>query len=398
MARALRVLVAGGGIGGLAAATLLRRSGHEVILFERAPALREEGAGLQLSANALRVIERLGVLEALAPRANVPQHAFLRSFRDGAAMVAVPLGARGERRWGAPYWQVGRRPVLAVLADAALSSGVDVRTGQGLASLENAPDGVELTLDDGVQVQGDLLIGADGLHSAVRAALFADAAKPVFHNEIAARVLVPGVLYPAPPVSRDAHVFVGPGAHAVAYWVDDALNLVLVSRGQSVPAGRPLDPTAVCAPFDGWCEPVQAILEPLRRGSAPVPLAWPMCDLPPLRTWTQGRATLLGDAAHAMLPYMAQGAAQALEDAAVLEKCLRAEADPARALARYDRQRRPRATMVQGLARRNARAFHVDLGAARGLVHGAAALARPLVSPAATRSLDAVYGWKLPTP
>jgi salicylate hydroxylase len=384
----LNVLIAGGGIGGLAVAVALSKGGHNVLVLEAADDLKEVGAGLQLSANAVRALRSLGAASAVERAVVTPGFALLKSGISARVLVRVPLGAAGEKRWGAPYWQLPRQVLHDALLNAARASGVGIRTGVRVEGFEQTSDQVKVSLSTSERVTADLLIGADGLHSKVRGQLWPDA-KPVFHRQIAARALIPASAWTLPPLTRDAHVWIGPGGHAVAYWIGELLNLVLVRDGEALARGTSIDPDDLRETFSGWATDLRAVLAPLDAANA-----WPMTDLDPLKKWGSGRVTLLGDAAHPMLPYMAQGAAQALEDAVVLGRALGASDDLPKALRSYEAQRRPRTAMVQGLARRNAKAFHVNLGGANRAVHRIASLATPFSSPAATRSLDAVYGWK----
>ena len=264
---------------------------------------------------------------------------------------------------------------------------MELRLGCAVAGAE--PQG-RLRLADGSAVEADVVVGADGLRSGVAAALHG-AEAPRFTGQAAWRAVVPreAVAAPVPPT---AAVWIGRGRHLVHYPVRAGreINVVAVTeqdRWREESWTTPGDPAELRAAFAGWPEPVPALLRAVEQT-----WRWALYDRPPRRGWTRGRATLLGDAAHPMLPFLAQGAAMAVEDAAVLAGSLARAADPGAALRAYEAARRPRTTAVQGWSRLNARLFHLPPPAAR-LAFAAAEL-----TGAAGRRLDALYGWTPPPP
>jgi len=360
----MRALVVGAGIGGLAAALTLRRAGLEVAVREQAPALREVGAGIQLAPNATRILERLGLRPALARVGVRPQTIEHRRWQDGRVLFRQPLGEACEREFGAPYYHVYRPDLLDVLA-AAVGPGT-VGLGRRCVAVVERADEVEVTFEDGASEHADVVIGADGLHSTLRAALLGPES-PWFSGSIAYRGLVPAERVAHLGLERIANSWLGPGRHFVHYWVAGgrSLNFVAVvpARDWRVESWSATGEVAdALAEFAGWHPTVPAII-----GAAERTHRWGLYDREPLTTWSVGRVTLLGDAAHAMLPFMAQGACQAIEDAAVLARCL-ADAAPATVadgLRRYEKIRQPRVWQVQRASRDNVVTYHLPDGDAQ---------------------------------
>jgi salicylate hydroxylase len=358
------VLVVGAGIGGLAAAICARRLGLDVTVYEQADELREVGAGIQLAPNATRILHGLGLAEPLARVAARPAAAVLRRWDDGRQLWSQPLGDAIEGRFGAPYYHLYRPDLLAVLG-AALPADA-VRLGHRVVAIEDGPAGIALRFADGAGAEGDAVVGADGIHSVVRArAMGADA--PRFSGSIAYRGLVPADRVADLRLPVVSNTWLGPERHFVHYFVAAArlLNWVAIvpGRGWQVESWSATGEIAdALAEFAGWHGQVRAII-----GAADRTHRWALYDREPLPRWTAGRATLLGDAAHAMLPFLAQGACQAIEDAVVLARCLTAAAPatvPA-ALARYEAIRKPRASRVQAGSRGNATTYHLPDGPAQ---------------------------------
>lgn len=388
------VLIAGGGIGGLAAALALARRGWASIIAERRSEWSEAGAGIQISPNGYRVLERLGVAERLAPFAARPEEVVVREAAAGRLLQRLPLGDWIARRHGAPYWLAHRRDLQAALVAAVEAQPlISVEKGfESLAFEEVSSDRIALRAHDGRRIEGGLLIGADGVFSRVRQQLFAPRA-PTFSGWTAARTVIPAR---AQMQDRDAAirndatgVWLAPKAHIVHYPVRAGAEIAIVVVRKQSWSDR------------GWSEPVEAAgLESEIATIAPAFAAalgndlawrrWALFETEPLARWSKGRMTILGDAAHPTLPFMAQGGVLALEDAAVLAACLSAHGDPVAGLAAYEKLRFPRARRVVAAARRNAFVFHLS---------GPAAFARD----AAMRLLggekvmagyDWLYGWQ----
>lgn len=379
-----RVAIAGAGIGGLFAAAALAQAGCEVVLCERATALTEVGAGVQVSPNGARLLDRLGVLAAVRAAGFAPEAAEMRSGVSGARLLRLPLGAAAEARWGAPYLQVHRADLLHVLARATGEAGVALRLG---APVARAAEGA-LLLEGGEAVEADAALGADGLRSAVRASLLGPDA-PRFTGNVAWRATVPTAAVPPGLAAPNATVWVGPGRHLVTYRLRGGalVNVVAVEERAAWAEeswSAEGDPAALRAAFAGWrAAPLLAAVERC--------WLWGLFDRDPPPFWARGRVALLGDACHPMPPFMAQGAVQAIEDGATLARLLPGADDPAAALRAYEAARRDRAARVLRTARSNAALFHArGLGAA--LRQGPIALGSRLIPAAAAARLDWLYG------
>ena len=360
----MRVLIVGAGIGGLTAAIALRQAGIDARVYEQATELHEVGAGVQLSPNATRILIRLGLGEALAPVGSRPEAIEHRRWEDGRVLLRQPLGELCERTFGAPYYHAYRPDLLAVLS-AALPPGV-VHLGHRCVAITEGGDAVETRFDNGATAVGDAVIGADGIHSTVRTMLLGPES-PRFSGSIAYRGLVPAERVRDLALPRASTAWLGPGRHFVHYYVAGGrlLNFVAIvpARDWRVESWSATgEVSAAVAEFEGWHPHVRAII-----GAADRTHRWGLYDRDPLITWATGRIALLGDAAHAMLPFLAQGACQAVEDAAVVTQCV-AAAKPAmiaHALQKYEAVRQPRVWQVQRISRQNATTYHLPDGEAQ---------------------------------
>jgi 3-hydroxybenzoate 6-monooxygenase len=387
MANPLPVLIAGGGIGGLSTAIALARTGFDATVLERSAFAEESGAGIQLGPNATRILRALGVLDILEPQAFRPEAVWLFDGVSGRRLATVPLGAAAEQRYGAPYLTLHRADLHAGLRAAAdaqgpvsLSSGFDV-SGIGAGSA------VTVTNLDGTTMEGSSLIGADGLWSTVRKWMTPQATLS-FTGDTAYRALLPRENLTGPFAEPIVGLWLGPGAHLVHYPVraGAALNVVAVTEGGQEAQGwnQTADTARLLSGFTRWCKESKSLLE-----SAESWRAWSLFSLSALPHWSRGAVTLLGDAAHPVLPYLAQGAGLAIEDAAALAKCLSAaKGKPRAAFRAYETLRRPRAARLQSTARRFGRIYHLR-GPAR-LARNAALGLRS--ETAALRQFDWLYG------
>ena len=353
-------LVIGAGIGGTAAAIALRRAGLDVSLFEQTTAQREVGAGIQISPNASRLLGRYGLGDAMARAAVRPSAIVFRRWQDGRVLGREELGDSIENRYGAPYYHFHRADLIALLADAF--GPREIKLGRCLVDVEQDERGVTAHFQDGTSERGDLLIGADGIHSQVREHLFGEE-KPRFSGQIAYRGLAPAERVAQLGLPLDVTNWVGPGGHFVHYFVSSGrfLNFVAVSeeaswtREQWSDRGSVSDAAKI---YEGWHPQIATILSAVDET-----FKWALFDRSPLPEWTRGRVALLGDACHPMLPYMAQGAAQAIEDGAALAACLKHVAfDIPSAFRAYVALRKPRATEVQERSRANSTSFHLQDG------------------------------------
>jgi len=360
MARKARpVLIAGGGIGGLSAAIALAGRGFDTAVLERSSFTEESGAGIQLGPNATRLLRTLGVLDEIEPSAFRPEAIWLVDGVSGRRLAAVPLKPHAEQRYGAPYLTLHRADLHAgLLAVAKDLAAVELRPGFDLAGIEARPESVVAQPTGGSGTEGSALIGADGLWSTVRHTV-APGARLRFSGATAYRALLPLAGLPSPFGDPVVGLWLGPKAHLVHYPVrgGEALNVVAVIEGGQEVQGwnQSADAASLLSGFTRWCKESKSLLE---RGAAW--RRWSLYRLPPLPYWSSGAVTLLGDAAHPVLPYLAQGAGLAIEDAVTLAAALAAEPDtPAAAFHRYEMLRRQRATQLQQQARRFGWMYHL---------------------------------------
>lgn len=357
----LSMAVIGGGIGGLAAGLSLLRAGVDVHVYEQARGLSEVGAGIQVSPNASRVLHRLGLAEALAKMGVKPLAWHQRRWDDGRTLLRTPLAEAIEAAFGFPHYQMHRADVLDTLARAFPVERLHV--GHRLTRLADQEDHVEAEFENGTRISVDALVGADGIHSTVRDILFGPE-NPHFTGCAAYRGLVPADRLAHLNIEVTAQIWMGPGKHFVHYFVQNRrlVNFVAVIEQDTWTRESWTDPGEVAdalAAFTGWHPQVRGILE-----GAEKTFLWALFDRKPLARWSIGRVTLLGDACHAMLPFMAQGAAQAIEDGATLAACL-SKVDAHHvpdALRRYEALRLPRASRIQALSATNKTRFHLPDG------------------------------------
>ena len=383
MTAPIHVVVAGAGIGGLTAALSLARAGCRVTLLERADVLQETGAGLQLSPNASGILAGFGIAERLVGQALAPERLRIRSARSGADIVRMPLGPVAEMRWGAPTLVVHRGDLQRALLDAVSgAAGIDLRLGVEVAGFVMTRTGVTVATrsatDGNRAIEADLLVGADGAHSVIRQRLaLQEDDRPVYSGRTAWRALVPGDAAPDFALRLETSLWLGSRAHLVHYPLRQGalVNVVAITEDHWRGAAdgdvwsQPGDAAQLRRRFSGWASDARQLIS-----QAPEWRRWPLFDRNPLSRWCVERVALLGDAAHPMLPFFAQGAAQAIEDADVLGRALGSHEssvrpDIAAALRTYQQQRIERATRVQRASRRQASIYHLP---------GPAALARDI--------------------
>jgi salicylate hydroxylase len=355
-------LIAGAGIGGLTAALSLARAGWRVSLYEKAKVLEETGAGLQLSPNASAILRNLGVLGRLTPFALCPEAIRIRRARDGATLVVMPL-ATAEKRWGAPYLVVHRADLQrALLETVAREGGIKLQTGAAVAGFAPSEGGVAVAIAQGavrLKVAGDCLIGADGLRSFVRQRLHGDALK--FSGRTAWRTTVEAGRVPTAMRRKETTLWLGRKAHLVHYPLRGGtiVNVVAIVDEDFHPDDEEFwssygEPSFLEARFARWDETARDLLR-----IAPEWKKWPLADRNPVASFVAERVALIGDAAHPMLPFLAQGAAQAIEDAGVLGEVLARGQNIEAGLLIYQEKRLPRASRVQKESRRQATIYHL---------------------------------------
>ncbi|GAA5128521.1 FAD-dependent monooxygenase [Pseudonocardia adelaidensis] len=374
-----RVAVVGGGIGGLAAAAFLHRGGVRSVVFEQAAELTEVGAGLVLAPNAVRLLRRIGVMDRLVGRA-VPLDVGweFRRWEDGQVLSAEDLAESCQQLYGERTYTVHRADLAQAIASAVPPGSL--RLGKRCTSVEVFADAALLSFADGTSAEADVVVGADGVHSTVRGAV-TEPVPPTYSGVCAFRGIVPTDRAPGFARRRAQTLWIGPAHHLVHYPISGgaAINLVAFA-----PAGdyavESWSATAsgaeFLAEFTGWDPRLRELI--LGVGT---PGRWALLDRAPLRGWSAGPVTLLGDAAHPMFPFFAQGAAQSIEDAAVLARCLaRAPSSPADALRRYESLRIGRTTRLQEVSHARAHVNHLPDGPEQEARDAALAQADPLVA------------------
>ena len=399
MAVTRTIIVAGAGIGGLTAALALAAKGFRVVVLEKAERLEEAGAGLQLSPNASRILVELGLQPRLASRAVMPDAINIMSAREGGEIARLPLGEAASFRAGAPYWVVHRADLQAALqAHVNDNPDIELRLGCQFDDVTSHAKGLTVVQRSGDARRQELavaLIGADGIWSSVRNHLFPDV-QPQFSGLIAWRGTLDATALPREYTAPRVQLWMGPNAHLVAYPISGArqINVVAIVPGTwnrpgwSAPGGTNEIKDAFASPR--WPPTARMLI-----GAVDEWRRWALFTVPDIGDWSEGAIALIGDAAHAMLPFAAQGAGMAIEDAAVLAKALSDSAGeniagiPA-ALKRYGRLRRARVLQVQRAARRSGRIYHLTgpLALARDLTIKAMGPKRVLARQ------DWIYDWR----
>ncbi|HYF55786.1 MAG TPA: FAD-dependent monooxygenase [Salinarimonas sp.] len=386
-------IVVGGGIGGLTAALCLSRIGLPTTLLERRTGFQETGAGLQLSPNASRVLIDLGLGAPLRRAGFEPPAVVVRNARSGRVVGGVALGAFMRERFGAPYLVIRRADLHTILLDAVRASpNLRLLVGRSLEAVtpgERPLARIRTAAGALEEIEADLLVGADGVRSGVRAAL-GDRRAPAYRGHVAWRATLPREAVPRDLAGDETGLWLGPGGHVVHYPIagGQLVNVVAVERRREPVEGwsAPGDPALIQALHARSAEPLRGLIAAPREW-----LLWPLLDLP-AQVMARGALALVGDAAHPVLPFLAQGAALAVEDAATLAACLKAGDTIPEALRAYEAARLPRARRVQDAARRNGHIYHAP---------APIALVRDLVmsrrSPQAmTGAYDWLYGWRPP--
>ncbi len=377
------ITVLGAGIAGLAAATALAARGAAVRVIEKAEAIREVGAGLQISPNGAVVMRALGLGDALSDAGPLATAVRLRDFRRGAEVFQMPI-SRPDR----PYHLMHRADLIEILRRAATEAGVTIELGRDVTGVESGAGGMALHFASGAPETAPCLIGADGLHSPTRAALNS-ATRPFFTGQVAWRATIP---LDDPAMPPEPHVFMGPGRHLVRYPLRHGalMNIVAVEERDGWAAEgwhHPDDPTHLTRAFRDFAPEVRALLDKTEEV-----YLWGLFRHPVAKHWHNGHAALIGDAAHPTLPFLAQGANMALEDAWVLADSLVAEPDLPTGFARYEARRRARAARIVDAASKNAENYHLRPGPYRFAAHSALRLATRFAPHILAGQFEWLYG------
>jgi salicylate hydroxylase len=356
MTRAPRIAIIGGGIGGLAAALALEQRGAEVIVCEQSATHSEIGAGLNLTPNAVKALRALGLDHEVEAIGSGSEFLIMRSWKSGRVISRTNRGDF-RKKFGAPNLTVHRADLLEVLRGAIKAS--EIRLGMRCSGVDAGEGAAAARFADGSVLEADIIIGADGIHSAVRESLFG-ADKPRFTGCICWRGMAPAGMVPADINTTDGALWMGPHGHVVHYPVARGKLINIVAHFDSdawteESWTRECDVAEVMTTYAGWNAQLTRLYPCSTRW-----YKWALYDRDPLPRWSKGRAALLGDSAHAMLPYLGQGAAMAIEDGCVLAAMVaRYGDDPGMALSAYERLRAPRATAAVLGSRARARENHL---------------------------------------
>jgi salicylate hydroxylase len=355
------IIIVGAGIGGLTAAAVLLQRGHRVRVYEQAPALGEIGAGIQISANASRVLHGLGLEEALGRTAVTPTAQQFRLYHSGDLVQEIPLGAAHERSHGAKYYHLHRADLHAVLAARVRELDPDAVVLRAAAErFTETRDSITVRFANGTSASGEVLIGADGIKSAIRAQIVGPT-QAEFTGYVSWRAIVPSSRLPADYMERVSTNWMGPNAHVIVYYLrrGELVNFVGLVEDEtwleeSWTVKAPWE--RLKADFAPWHPKVQLLIDAMDKDNC---YRWAMYNRAPVTGWSTARATLLGDAAHATLPFMAQGAAMAIEDGAIIARVLEQESSASAALDLYQRSRYERTARVQIGSNEMGKLFHL---------------------------------------
>lgn len=363
----MKVVIAGGGIGGMSTALALLQAGHEVEVYEQARELKEVGAGIQISPNGSRALDHLGLFEGLQKTSVSVSKKELRLWNSGKRWPMFDLGQQAVEKYGYPYLTVYRPDLLKAFEDGVRALDPEaIKLTSRVVGVEQDETSASILLEDGTRATGDIVMGADGWRSVVRTQLWGDYA-PQFSGMVAWRGLIPWETLPEHMKEWVGTTWIGPGGHAVTYPLHggEIMNFVATMEGRTWTAEGGTEPGTAeeChADFAGWHEDVQTLID-----LSPSLSKWALVRWEPIEHWTQGRISLLGDAAHATLPFLAQGAVHSIEDGIVLARCLSTYGDPVEALKRYEAARVERTgKMVRGATDNTGRFHAPELATAEG--------------------------------
>ena len=368
----MNVIIVGAGIGGLVSALCLDAKGHKVKIYEQAEILSELGAGIQLSPNATKVLNYLGLFKDLEPYIFEPNSFQFLNFSTGKVITERKLGKAIKKDFNSPNYDIHRADLQRVLLNKIKVKNIDIHTNMKVTNVGNNKNSAFIEVD-GKEIQADLVIGADGIHSKVSDSLFGKK-EIIYTGNVAWRMLIPVEELPENLILPDTTVWLGPNKHFVTYHVNGgkSLNCVCLveqdgwlneSWSEKGEIGE------LKRAYKGWNRTIETLLQHADPNTL---YKWALHDRLPMKQWSKGRIVVLGDAAHPMLPFLAQGAAMAIEDGAVLANCIDNFDEVEEALKYFEKIRKPRTSYVQSAARRNAKVLHLSGLAAilRNLVMG----------------------------
>ena len=368
----MNVIIVGAGIGGLVSALCLHKKGFKVEIYEQVGILSELGAGVQLSPNATKVLNYLDLFEDLKPHIFEPNSFKFLNYLSGKVISERKLGEAIKNDFNSPNYDIHRADLQRVLLNKIEAVNIDIHTSMKVTNVGNNKNSAFIEVD-GKEIEADLVIGADGIHSKVSDSLFGKK-EIAFTGNVAWRMLIPVNLLPKNLILPDTTVWLGPKKHFVTYHVNGGKNLNCVCLVEqdgwlNESWSEKGDIDELKRIYKGWDRTIGTLLEHVDPNTL---YRWALHDRTPMKQWSKGRILVLGDAAHPMLPFLAQGAAMAIEDGAVLANCIDNFDDIDEALYQFEKIRKPRTSYVQSAARRNAKVLHLSGLAAilRNLVMG----------------------------
>ena len=388
----MKIIIAGGGIGGLTAALVANHFGHDVTLIEQASQISEVGAGLQLSPNAMKIFRAIGAERAIMRRGFRPSALTLRNGKSGILLGSVPLGFLAEKRWDAPYVHIHRADLVATLISLLNERAPQcIQLNAKFHKYHHQGDKISAILEDGKIFQGDLIIGADGIRSSVRKQM-AGEDLPQYTGDVAWRAIVPAARLGPDLPEPAGTVWMGAGKHAITYRLGkgDLINFVGVTNKidwSTEEWNAKGSREEALLDFAGWHKSIVRIIE-----QSDELFKWGIFARPPLANWSDNRAVLIGDAAHPMPPYLAQGAAMAIEDAWVIVSCLHDAGKVSTSAATYQTIRKPRTDMMLHLSSDQGRFYHLQTAPAQMLVQSPSRIAQKIAAQAMLEQQDKIYG------
>ena len=356
----MKILIVGAGIGGLVSALCLNKKGYEVEIYEQSEVLSELGAGVQLSPNATRVLDYLELTDDLKPHVFEPRSFQFLNYKTEKIISKRDLGSKIQDDFGFPNFDVHRADLQKVLLNKVEEKRIKIYSNMKVIDVGNEENKAYIKINE-EKIKADIVIGADGIHSVVREKLF-EKKESSFTGNVAWRMLIPVDLLPRDLILPDTTVWLGPKKHFVSYHVSGGKNLNCVCLVEQEgwknenwsERGNIEDLREV---YNGWNQTIETLLKIANPNTL---YRWALHDRPPMKQWSKGRIILLGDAAHPMLPFLAQGAAMAIEDGAVLADCISSYEDNEKSLKYFEQIRKPRTSFVQLAARRNAKILHLS--------------------------------------